>query len=115
MCIHAHVHVFTMYLQDTTEVEKDLVEPPEGYDSVRGVKETDQLPSFFKVLILLSLLYSKSLDKCYEFLSKVVLHVVISECSRPISMLTHVAITPSVLNLKVRFVQCTYPSPPTTG
>ena len=51
VCIDAHVYTCIYNVQDTTEVDKDLVEPPEGYDSVRGVKETDQLPSFFKVLI----------------------------------------------------------------
>ena len=36
-------------LQEFTEKVCELSEAPEGYDSVKGVKSTEEQPSFFKV------------------------------------------------------------------
>ena len=43
--------MLTFDLQECRQCMKELNEPPEGYDSVKGAKATEEDDSFFKVTI----------------------------------------------------------------
>ena len=50
------IFAFSFFKQEYTTHQKQLTTPPEGFDSVKGVKNTNEEPTDFKVFIHVNVL-----------------------------------------------------------